>query len=248
MSYQLLIETSTNLGLVSLAQNDQVLQTYFSTEPKSHTEKTHDHVQKILQNYNLTLDKLDFLSCGVGPGSFTGIRVSVNSIKTWNFLLAKPIVQLNTLEVLAMNYFMNFDEEFVFVATNAFKNMVYHGLYRRGQDLRPVKIASEKSIFVKELKIPDESEVRSCGLVGDGYEVYNKYIPQQIFQIGKRPPRTTVENTFLKFDYPCAKAAARLGWLKFQSQETKDWKSTFPLYIRASEAEENLKGMKYIPL
>lgn len=248
MSYQLLLETSTHLGLVSLSQQDCVLQTYYSTEPKSHTEKTHNHVQMILQDHHLSLEQIDFLSCGIGPGSFTGIRVSVNAVKAWNFLLAKPIVELNTLEVLAMNYFMHFEDDFVFVAINAFKNMVYHCLYRRGQDLRPVKMIPESSIFVKALQLPQVDGLKSFGIVGDGFEVYQKYIPDIFLQSGRRPPPAPIGNYSLQFDYPNAEAAARLGWLKIKSRETKDWKSITPLYIRASEAEENLKGMKYIPL
>lgn len=250
MSYQLLLETSTNLGFVSLAQQDQVLQTFHSTEPKSHSEKTHRFTSDLLAANQLELPEIEFFSCGVGPGSFTGIRVSVNAVKTWNYLLQKPIVEINTLEVLAMNYFAREKKNLVLVAINAFKNMVYYSLYRRGPANRPEKLIDESAIFVKALKVPERFLIESGGLVGDGFEVYKKYLPQQILDFGHRPSLNHEMSQDLQrqFDFPSAEAAASLAWMKYKNRETKDWKSLSPLYIRASEAEENMKGLKYIPL
>lgn len=247
MSYQILLETSTNFGFVALAENNRVLETFYSTEPKSHTEKTHRYVEQALQNQNLNLQDIDFFSCGVGPGSFTGIRVSVNSVKTWSMICEKPVVHINTLESLAMNYFLHHEAEYVFVAINAFKNMVYHALYRRDMDLGPVAVTTEQSTYVKYLTWP-EGFNSSCGLVGDGFEVYGKYIPQIMWDRGVRPVQTSSNKEIQKFDFPDPAASIFLAEKKFSRHETKDWKSLTPLYIRASEAEENLRGIKYIPL
>lgn len=242
--HQLLLETSTNFGLVALAQNNQILEEFQSVEPRSHTEMTHQYVQKALAQQTLDLNQIDFFTCGIGPGSFTGMRVAINAVKAWNYLLNKPIVEVNTLELLAMNYFMNFDSDFVFVANNAFKNMVYHCFYRRGPAHRPEKMTDEKATFVKNIKL----ESKNCGLIGDGFTVYEKYIPEDVIKGGIRPTINLAGKTFSQFDFPNATAAAELSWIKFKNGETKDWKSIKPLYIRASEAEENYKGMKYIPL
>ncbi|MFN8944193.1 MAG: tRNA (adenosine(37)-N6)-threonylcarbamoyltransferase complex dimerization subunit type 1 TsaB [Pseudobdellovibrionaceae bacterium] len=243
-AHQLLLETSTNFGLVALAQNNQVLEEFQSVDPRSHTEITHQYVQKALVQQKMDLNQIDFFTCGIGPGSFTGMRVAINTVKTWNYLLSKPIVEINTLELLAMSYFMNFDSEFVFVANNAFKNMVYNCLYRRGPGNRPEKMTDEKATFVKDIRL----EYKNCGLIGDGFTVYEKHIPEAVIYSGNRPVTNSTEKKFSQFDFPNAAAAVQLSWMMFQNGETKDWKSIKPLYIRASEAEENYKGMKYIPL
>ena len=80
-------------------------------------------------------------------------------------------------------------------------------------------------------------------VVGDGYTVYQPHLSDQIKPLCLRPTGL--------YDHPTAEMTGRLAkqiWNENKSNSTFEWNLILPLYLRASEAEENKKGIKYTPL
>ena len=100
MSRILLIETSTALCSVALAEDGAVSAVRESTEPRAHAALTAVYVQEVLQERGLRAADLDAVCVSAGPGSYTGLRVGVSTAKGICFAAGVPLLSVGTLELL----------------------------------------------------------------------------------------------------------------------------------------------------
>lgn len=229
-------ETSTLLGSVALVENGHVLASEESMRQGSHSDALNNFIEKTLQKSGKKLADIDLFVSSLGPGSFTGIRISVNTIKTLAFCHNKPVLGISSLQVLAeqarQSIFTNQLENISIVSMiNAYKNMCYVATFK-----------AEKSGLV-ELKKPEVVRVQNLAdyidqksvVCGDGFATYQEFFPQELKDKCVRIKDLS--------DEPHAKT---LGVLASQKgHKTQNWNELLPLYLRASEAEENLQGIKY---
>lgn len=100
MSKFLLIETSTALCSVALAEDGRVTAFRESAEPRAHAAMTAPYVQEVLQERGLRAADLDAVCVSTGPGSYTGLRVGVSTAKGICFAAGVPLLSVGTLELL----------------------------------------------------------------------------------------------------------------------------------------------------
>lgn len=239
----LALESSTAHGSVALLDGGDVKLQTSSQEQKSHSEIVHLFIEQGLTELKWKIADIDLFASTIGPGSFTGIRVSINSAKSFSFVFNKPIIGVDSLLNLAH---MNMDilktsteTMLVTCMINAYKNMVYLGQYSLASDKMAV-VTPPTVVRVQDLGtvIKDKTLV-----VGDGYLVYEPHLSEQIKPLFLRLNGLT--------DYPTASMTGRLAqqiWNEKKPDSTFEWNLISPLYLRASEAEENKKGIKYTPL
>ena len=96
----ILIETSTALCSVALAENGQITAYRESSAPKAHASLTAVFIQEMLQERGLTLAECDAVCVSMGPGSYTGLRVGVSTAKGLCFGAGKPLIAVGTLDTL----------------------------------------------------------------------------------------------------------------------------------------------------
>lgn len=232
-------ETSTLLGSVAVLENQKVLFYEESMRQGSHSDALNVFIEKTLLKSGKKLSDIDLFATGIGPGSFTGIRIGLNTIKTFAYCFNKPVVGISSLYNLAAQAAVSFSHhEFentsIISMINAYKNMVYVATYKL-----------EKGGVV-EVKKPEVVRVQNLGnyitkksvVCGDGFSAYEKYLPenakQNIVRISDLSDEPNAKNT---------------GLLALQNSNLKQpWNHLVPLYLRASEAEENLQGIRYQPL
>ena len=117
---------------------------------------------------------------------------------------------------------------------NAYKNMVYVATFERQENgIKEVK--GPEVIRVQNL--PEYVSEKSL-VCGDGFSAYQKFFPEDLSEKFVR-----IENAS---DEPEAKNLARLAERNPELQIS--WNKLLPLYLRSSEAEENLRGIKFQPL
>jgi tRNA threonylcarbamoyladenosine biosynthesis protein TsaB len=119
----LAIETSSPKATVALFEDAKCLQTYSLDQPFSQAEVLNSEIDKILNTQGIDLKALDAFAVGVGPGSFTGIRVGINIVKSFSYVLDKPIYPLGSLDNLLFQSGVTNQ----IAAVNAFNNKVYIG-------------------------------------------------------------------------------------------------------------------------
>ncbi len=96
----ILIETSTALCSVALAEDGAVTAYRESSEPKAHASLTAVFVQEALAERGVTLADCDAVCVSMGPGSYTGLRVGVSTAKGLCFGSGKPLLAVGTLDTL----------------------------------------------------------------------------------------------------------------------------------------------------
>lgn len=232
-------ETSTLLGSVALLENGTVLAYEDSLRQGSHSDVLNVFIENVLVKSGKKLSDVDLFASGVGPGSFTGIRISLNAIKTLAYCFNRPVVGINSLKTLAAQAaqaesFNELNRLPIVAMINAYKNMVYVATYRFQKNVL-TEVKAPEVLRVQNLETYFSEKALVCG---DGYLAYEKYFSESLRQ-------NIVRNKEFS-DEPHAKETGRLAFQNLEFQHS--WNQLVPLYLRSSEAEENLQGIKFQPL
>lgn len=97
----LCVDTSSTAGSVVLAEDSKILGEVNLDSSLTHTSRLLTSVQYILDNVELTVNSIDAFSVISGPGSFTGIRIGLATVKGLAEMLSKPILAVTTFEAWA---------------------------------------------------------------------------------------------------------------------------------------------------
>lgn len=234
----LAIETSTITGSIAVLDVDnssQLLSKVLSQtswqRQRSHSELVTASIQETLTQAQLDINDISLIAVDPGPGSFTGARVAVNAAKALAYSLNLPIVPIDSLYILAAGVFLtseNYRLKPVLVMVNAFKNMIYRGVYQWTDSGLKV-LHSPKAVKVDEL---DTIISTSHICIGDGYEVYQKQFSHNIIQ--------NLSRIEADYDYPKAEILGRLALQTQWLSQQINWQKLTPIYLRASEAEDKL--------
>lgn len=101
MALLLHIDTATEHASICLSNDSQVISYAENTDPKNHGAFLQPAIQQLFQNTSYQLSDIDAISVSNGPGSYTGLRVGLASAKGLCFALNKPLIALNTLQIMA---------------------------------------------------------------------------------------------------------------------------------------------------
>lgn len=224
----LAIETATRLGGIAITDDSTGLIAEIRLNVQStHSERLMTGVDYILYQSGLTISDIDFFALSIGPGSFTGLRIGLSTIKGLSHATGKPIVSVPTLEALAWSFpCCKFP---VCTMLDARKKEVYAALFQ-WKTKGFVRVFNEVSIPVKLLlenirKFPDEKIM----FTGEGILLYRDKINEFL---GRKAIFASPEKMV-----PSPSNIASLGIKKAREKEFSDPVSLVPYYIRRSEAE-----------
>lgn len=95
------IDTATDQALISLSSEGSVIGTLENNAQKDHAGWIQTAINTLLQKHKYTIQELDAVAVTAGPGSYTGLRVGMATAKGLCFALTKPLITINTLQVMA---------------------------------------------------------------------------------------------------------------------------------------------------
>lgn len=101
MALLLHIDTATASAGICLSENEQILSLQEHHDSKTQASFLQPSIEKLMKDCGKKLQELDAVCVTGGPGSYTGIRVGLASAKGICFALNKPLIVLNTLQVIA---------------------------------------------------------------------------------------------------------------------------------------------------
>ena len=101
MALLLNIDTATEHASVCLSQDGNMLAIEENSDQKNHGSFLHPAIERLCLSVNIQLSSIDAIAVTEGPGSYTGLRVGLASAKGLCYALNKPLIALNTLEVMA---------------------------------------------------------------------------------------------------------------------------------------------------
>lgn len=130
MSCYLAIDTATEACSVALWLDGQVSER-FEPMQREHTARVLPLVRDVLAAAGTSLAQVDGLVCGIGPGSFAGLRIGVGVVKGLALARDLPVVGVSSLAMLAQRAMREYGATQVVAVIDARMNEVYGGVYRR---------------------------------------------------------------------------------------------------------------------
>ncbi|EZH84978.1 tRNA (adenosine(37)-N6)-threonylcarbamoyltransferase complex dimerization subunit type 1 TsaB [Aeromonas hydrophila] len=124
----LAVDTATEACSAALLVGEQVFSRW-EEAPRDHTRKILPMVQAVLDDAGITLDELDAIAFGRGPGSFTGVRIGIGVAQGLAFGAGVPLIGISTLAAMAQGAHRLDGAEQVLTAIDARMNEVYFGRY-----------------------------------------------------------------------------------------------------------------------
>jgi tRNA threonylcarbamoyladenosine biosynthesis protein TsaB len=238
------VDTSTGYLTVSIIKGDKVLADYNKVGKLSHSALLVPTIQKALKKAKKKLKDVGLFAIGVGPGSFTGLRVGVTTMRALAIALNKPIVGVPTMDAIAYNVLGTFPKVAPFTTSlsnmkskgvpggnvpticpviDAKKNQVYACIYSLNGD----KLI-RKSNYLLE---PVEHLIRRLSgnilFLGDGIHIYKKELSA----------KKALKAVFIddKRWFPRASIIAKMGLESFKKGRRDDPYDLEPMYLYARD-------------
>ncbi|MDD2627463.1 MAG: tRNA (adenosine(37)-N6)-threonylcarbamoyltransferase complex dimerization subunit type 1 TsaB [Clostridia bacterium] len=127
MNKILAVDTSTKVANVTIKNNGFILDETINNEI-THSEKLLPLIDKVLKEVGLNVSNLNVLACVLGPGSFTGIRIGIATIKAFANILKLPVFGVSSLELLAYKDFSD-KPDLILALIDSRNNRAYYGLF-----------------------------------------------------------------------------------------------------------------------
>lgn len=168
----LAFESSAKAASVALVKDGELISQYSQCTALTHSRTLLPMAEDMLKNAELSVRDVDIIAVAHGPGSFTGIRIGVSTVKGLAWAADKPCVGVSTLEAMAWHGLSA--GGYICPVMDARRSQVYNAIFRI-ENGRPVRITEDRPIALSELA----EEVRALNapvfLVGDGTELTRKY-------------------------------------------------------------------------
>ena len=213
MSLILNIETATKNCSVSLAKDGKTIVCKEIAEQNfSHAEKLHVFIEEVLAENQFSYSDLKAVAVSQGPGSYTGLRIGVSSVKGLCYALNIPMIALDTLEVLARKISIN--EGIIIPMIDARRMEVYSAIF----DVDYRKTRKVEAEIIDENSYSEINE--TIHLVGDGIAKFKDVL---------------IDSKFIFHDeevYPSAKEMSFLSFEKYKKSDFVDVAYFEPYYLK----------------
>jgi tRNA threonylcarbamoyladenosine biosynthesis protein TsaB len=228
------VDSTTAVASVALVDADRVIAEIWRNTTSRHARQLMPMIAQLLGDAEICLNELDGLSVAIGPGSFTGIRVGLATVKGLIHVIRKPLVGIVTLDSLVCN--LAGVPGIICPVIEARKNELYTAMYRWQ--------SNEMQRFTGYLVVSPESLsalLKDCDdpvtFLGDGVNTYGEILLRDLGARGQ--VASTADNL------PRAAQIGLLGWKRILSGQVDDVMQLKPFYLKPSAAEQNLAGEKF---
>jgi tRNA threonylcarbamoyladenosine biosynthesis protein TsaB len=232
----IVVDSADSRGFVAIFDERRLVALEVHTSEEDYSSWLLPAVRRTLSSERVELSELDAYAVCAGPGSFTGLRVGLTTVKAWAEIYSRPIIALSRLEALATGEGLT-RESFTATFLDARRNQVFAALYKHMSD--------------------------SVGLVGDEAVMpLPEFVARVALEAAGQPVRWITSDTGLlnglpewkllaakghvlqKVEPPFAALLSQLAYRKFLRGETTDALSLDANYVRRSDAELLWKGNK----
>ena len=219
------VDSSSATATCALVKDDQILGEINLNSKREHSVIIMDLIDEILKRYNLTIKDVDAFAISEGPGSFTGLRIGMATIKGMAFSTNKPCISISTLDTLAYNV-VNFDG-IICPIIDALRDNVYTNLYKN-VDGKLTAISEAACLSLTELIEDLNKRNEKVIFVGDGVAKHRNRITEEVSNTIFAP---------LNCLYPKASSLGELAIDKLNQGITSPLNEFAPVYLRKSQAE-----------
>lgn len=216
----LCIDTSSDLCSVALLEDLKTLKEINLRDGKTHSENLMPLIKQLLQECNITLHEIDLIACDKGPGSFTGIRIGISSVKAMAEVLQIPVIGVCSLD--SLSFHVKQCDSIICSLIDARNSQVYCGIFNEKHTLLTEYMADDIHIIIDKLH-----ELNSpITFVGNGAVLHKELLESSLSSV-KFAPQNELN-------------ATNIGICAFYQKEkcgTENADTISPLYLRKSQAE-----------
>ncbi len=224
------IDSTAKTATVALCEDTKIIAEYSQTT-SSHSTVLLPMTEAILQSSGLTFDDIELYAVSAGPGSFTGVRIGVATVKGLAFKNCTSCVGVSALDAIAMN-FCGIDGIIV-PAIDARRDTVYTAIFKTNSSGQIVRLTEDMQIPIDELFQKLSSYSDTLYFAGDAYS-------KIVARVDCPRCASTPERLIKQSAYGVVRAA-------YHKWESSTDKSEFtdtnlaPVYLKKSQAERELE-------
>ncbi|WP_373768106.1 tRNA (adenosine(37)-N6)-threonylcarbamoyltransferase complex dimerization subunit type 1 TsaB [Glaesserella sp.] len=172
MSTILALDTATEACSVALLYQGQ---RFFSDElsPRTHTQRILPMIDELLHQAGISIKEVDYLAFGRGPGSFTGVRVSVGIAQGLALGADLPVIPISNLQMMAEAAFQQTGAKDVIALIDARMNEVYFAQFRLSE--QGWQEVVEEQVCSPEKAVAQIRQVDGAVVVGTGWATYPQF-------------------------------------------------------------------------
>lgn len=221
--YMLSVESSAVTASACLSEDGKVIKSEFINKGLTHSETLLPIIENVMQG--VSYSNLGAIAVNAGPGSFTGVRIGIATVKGLAFPNNTPCISVSTLESIAYNFI---DKNCVVCAVMDARRMQFYNALFRVENGNVQRLCDDRAISIEDLK----KELKSYDNViaaGDGARLF--------FENAK------LDNITFADDEKVYQNAVGVS-LAALNKEKISPNSLLPIYLRPSQAERELKLKK----
>ena len=221
----LAVDTSTASGSIALMDGSYLKAEWILQSSLTHNRMLLKNIDFLLTQAGWTLSRVEGFAVTTGPGSFTGIRIGLTTMKTLAWTLNKPYVGIPSLDALAAPFC--FSSLPVCSLIDARKNEVYASVYHPGRAAGGLHRRDDYQVLPPERVA--EHIAGPTLFCGDGWLLYRDVLKERLGgkALEAPAPSHVVRASFV----------AELARVRFEAGESEDPMCSVPLYVRPSDAE-----------
>lgn len=229
----LAIDTSGQNCSVAIIDEEKVICDFNLSIGTTHSETLLPMIDEVCKTSRIDLSEVDVLACGIGPGSFTGLRIGLATIKGFALAQNKNVIGVPTLDALAYNI-ANFDG-IICSVLDARNNNVYAGIYKYENDkvfLQGDYITENLDTLIDILKAKNEKVI----FVGDGAISFKEKFIQSLNEKALFVP--------LHLNNQLSSSVAKVALDRALVNDFDDADTLNPMYLKKSQAERTFEEGK----
>lgn len=225
------LDTSSIVASVAIGDETKLMAEYSVNHEKTHSQKLLPIIHEVLKNCDMRPRDIDVFGVSLGPGSFTGLRIGITTVKVMAQALNKPVVGVSTLEGLAYN--IPFYDGLICPIIDAQGESVYSALFKwESGKLHEIKEQEvlEMDELLKQVKTLNQKVI----FLGDGVERFKPIISEELFNLCQFPTST--------FMLPRASSILEIVRSKAERGLLQTFQEILPIYMRKSQAERQYEA------
>ncbi|MDB2076089.1 tRNA (adenosine(37)-N6)-threonylcarbamoyltransferase complex dimerization subunit type 1 TsaB [Clostridium paraputrificum] len=222
------IDSSSKVATVALLNDDTLLGEYVINDKREHSVLLMPMIENLLKDCELTINDIDGFVVSKGPGSFTGLRIGMATIKGLSFGANKPYISLSSLDGLA--YSLSYFNGIICPIMDALRENVYTALYKN-EDGEFKNIMEPTPMELPDLLEMLKEKNEEVIFTGDGLLKHKEYI------------KVNFPNAKFASNHVSLTRASSIGelGLNLLKQGIKDDPNSAPVYLKKPQAERELE-------
>lgn len=221
------IDSSSVSASVAITENGVTLAENFINNGLTHSQTLMPMVEKTLNDANASIKDIDLFAVTNGPGSFTGVRIGIASVKGMADALGKKCIAISTLEAIAEP--LKNEDCIACAVMDARCNQVYTAIFENGK-----RLCEDKAVLIDELGTELNKYNKKVVFIGDGSVLCYEKLKSIV---------TNVDIADENIRYVHASSIGRLAEDKIKNGEIPENSAKLvPFYLRLPQAERELNN------